>query len=257
MDSLSKRFESLLFNELHSDLKLIVRPEDGEEETIPAHKCILSTGSSHIKNELLFLSNDSIVIDDIEPKGMREVLRYIYTNDITSSLNDDNVLGTWKAANKFLIKNVSDLCAKFLSDKTTDTNVWQNLHSAHLLNNDSLIEKCCHVIRDGLYYEHDIPPAIELPTIECFLKNCKLDATQWINFYKRVDKWSSNRCRIETERHNFAGEVSHEEQRLLIESIAHLFKFTGVYYYQFRDLIKSKRLFSKEVCFDIFMTLPK
>ena len=87
--TIRERTKFIFNNDLFSDVKFAVHKSDGESESkqaIPAHKLMLSTGSSVF--EAMFYgelaeTSDSIELPDCEYKSLLELFRYLYSDEVT------------------------------------------------------------------------------------------------------------------------------------------------------------------------------
>ena len=84
--TIRERTKLMINNALFSDVKFVVRKNDGESESkkvIPAHKFVLSIGSPVF--EAMFYgelaeTRDSIELPDCEYESLLELFRYMYSD---------------------------------------------------------------------------------------------------------------------------------------------------------------------------------
>ena len=130
MDDLLERCERLLFDELSSDLVLVVHSKDGSNtEIIPAHKLILMTGSDCFKSMFTGnIANESNEQDihGVEPIAMRTLLNYWQ-----ELLNDENVSPTYQVAKMYSVPKLEETCRQLVLG---NQDIWAVLTYADLHN---------------------------------------------------------------------------------------------------------------------------
>lgn len=98
-----------------------------------AHKLIITMASEvffaqlnvdgHFKEAQQDSHAKPLVIEDIEPSTMQEVLSYIYCSKV--ALTEGNMLHVYYAAKKYLLRSLEALCKDTLGRKLNDDNVLQ------------------------------------------------------------------------------------------------------------------------------------
>lgn len=114
-----------------------------------AHKLILSARSD-VFNAMFYGDitksttncdrNNSIEIVDIKPENFFELLRLIYTDQITT-LNDSNFAELVYATEKYNIQFFGSICAKFLSETLNTDNVFSYFQQCYVYEN-AASEEC-------------------------------------------------------------------------------------------------------------------
>ena len=253
MGDLSKRCEQFLFNELLSDVVLIVHSKDGSKtERIPAHKLILISGSDCFKamftGDLATVSKEQD-IHEVEPIGMRSLLTYLYTDKI--ELNEENILPTYQAAKMYSVPLLEEACHEFLLQSFHTQDIFAVLITVDLHNDRFLAEE----YSDWIYEEHVKETTssqfkqIDLSTLACFLRSTKRGDT---HVYDAVWSWAGDQCiRDGVE----AVKITPSDRRDRVKSIIHLIKFHEFEPYDFAGWRASNGLLSKEESFDVFISL--
>ena len=107
-------------SEKFSDIKL-----NANNEIFHAHKIVLASRSpvfaAMFDHEMLEKVEGSVIIEDIDKKVFKEVLRYIYTGQ---ALNlEETVFGLLSAADKYDLNELMTLGANYLCNHLTSKNV--------------------------------------------------------------------------------------------------------------------------------------
>lgn len=147
-NSLNERIGSLISQQELADVKFLV----GEDRTlISAHRLILAAGSTVFFAMFcgpLAETKDTIVVADITSRGFSQMLKYLYTDDITLS-NEDEALETYKAADKYLISKLSKKCVSYLNQvKFQLDTVAFILENALYFSMDTLRDRCLAYIKE-------------------------------------------------------------------------------------------------------------
>ncbi|KAI1295583.1 BTB/POZ domain-containing protein 3 [Halotydeus destructor] len=200
-NSVRERNGAMFNNELMSDVTFLVGPK-GSQKSIPAHKYVLSTGSSVFY--AMFYGGftetaGQVAIPDVEPSAFLTLLRYLYTDDIC--LETDNVLSTLYAAKKYLLPNLASACVEFLETSLTARNACILLSQGRLYDEADLMERCWEVIdaQAELALASEGFVDIDYNTLESILKRETLNAKEIRLFYAAV-QWAACECqRLEIE----------------------------------------------------------
>lgn len=129
--TLSNDFASLFENNEFSDVKLNV-----SESTFSAHKVILAARSpvflAMFKNDMKEKSENTVVIPDVNPAVMKEILRYIYTEKVENlyTMAKDII----PVADKYALEGLRTMCEKALAESFTVSNVTEILLLADVYN---------------------------------------------------------------------------------------------------------------------------
>merc|ERR1712232_1528049 len=88
-------------------------------------------------------NDQSVTIDDLEPAAVRAMIKFMYTDTLDTELgNDDTTAELMKAAHKYQVEKLVELCVEALSSRLTDELAVNNLMLADLVGQDSLKRKC-------------------------------------------------------------------------------------------------------------------
>ena len=140
-----------MFNNEHlSDVKFVVRGNDGESESrrsIAAHKFVLSIGSPVF--EAMFYgelaeTKDTIQLPDRDYESLLELFRYLYSDEV--NLHGSNVLGVLYLAKKYMVPSLVDKCKDYPQDKLDPSNVFTILPTALKYEEKNLVDRCWKVI---------------------------------------------------------------------------------------------------------------
>ena len=133
--SLIGHFKNLIDTKTLTDLVIQV-----QEEKFDAHKIILSARSSvflaMFQSDLTEKQTNTVKIEDIEPAVFKEVLRFIYTDQVENM--DELAEGLLAAAERYMLELLKEKCASHLATKITVENcahllLLADLHSAAVL----------------------------------------------------------------------------------------------------------------------------
>eukprot|EP01083_Nonionella_stella_P276121 938082_1 len=120
----TKILSGLYLNEGLSDVCF----EVGEEQTeFHAQRVVLAIRSPVFK-AMLFggmkesLSSDNIIIEDVTAEAFSFILRFIYTGKSTN-MSSENVVSILYAAEKYQLKDIVELCEKFVAQNLSEANV--------------------------------------------------------------------------------------------------------------------------------------
>ncbi|XP_062550501.1 uncharacterized protein LOC134215298 [Armigeres subalbatus] len=146
------RQKQLLFSEYRSDVVFRV---GNAEELIHAHKLILTIASkvfyAQFNGSYAESNQDSceipVKIEDIKPAAFREVLRYIYCEEI--SLTAANILGIYYASQKYELTGLSDVCEKFINTSVVEINVLEVFDANQQYGFSNVNDRCLQIIQDN------------------------------------------------------------------------------------------------------------
>lgn len=133
--TLSSDLEALFENKQFTDVELNVNGV-----TLHAHRIILASRSpvfcAMFQNDMKEKKERKIDISDVQPKVMKEVLRYLYTETVNglSSMGKDIMA----VADKYDLQGLKIMCEKALSDDFTIGNVIEILVYADIYNANHL-----------------------------------------------------------------------------------------------------------------------
>eukprot|EP00871_Galdieria_phlegrea_P005798 jgi/Galph1/705/GphlegSOOS_G5532.1 len=138
-------FSRLLYSELFSDVVLRV---DGFN--IPAHRCILYARSEYFKrmleSDMKESREESIDIQGISHTTFLVVLSFIYSGQLTQTLEADKLIELLVAADMFGLDELGILCMNKLEESVTVENVSSVCQLAHFFNAEQLTTFCIDFI---------------------------------------------------------------------------------------------------------------
>ncbi|KAI5639278.1 BTB/POZ domain-containing protein [Phthorimaea operculella] len=117
----------------------------GSTESLDAHKLILAMASPVF--EAMFYGNvgdqknPAVNITDIDRPTFAALLKYIYTDD-TDIPHVEAAIRLFKAANKYMVVHLEDICFYYVYNNVSPDNVCQVYEFACLFGEKSLEEKC-------------------------------------------------------------------------------------------------------------------
>ena len=132
-------------NELFTDFEL--RTKDGKK--LKAHKAIMAARSpmvyAMLSNDMKKANENVVVVPDFDHVVMKEVLRFIYYNEVEnmSKLVHDLI----NAAEKYQLEELKDLClGPIISSLTVDNAVKSLLIADRVSNTKNLFDECLNFI---------------------------------------------------------------------------------------------------------------
>ncbi|GAQ78878.1 hypothetical protein KFL_000200300 [Klebsormidium nitens] len=139
----AREFEKLLESEAFSDLALLVGKE---RSRMAVHKCILAAMSP--KFAAMFNTGFAegnaaeIVLEAAEPRIMRLLLRYFYTDEVAVPEDPDEAAALLVLAEEYLVPGLKKACELALLGQVKERNVCTLFRIAHLHDAGFLKEKC-------------------------------------------------------------------------------------------------------------------
>ncbi|CAL8085337.1 unnamed protein product [Orchesella dallaii] len=102
-------------NSIHSDVSIVA----ANRTIIPSHKCFLATHSSVLKamleNNFQESKSNEIIMDDVSEEGVKALLEYIYTWEITEAVRSSKVaVELFQVAHKYDIKQLEEKLARMI-----------------------------------------------------------------------------------------------------------------------------------------------
>ena len=131
--------------EQFTDVKIIATAKSESPAHFFAHKVILAAKSpvfeKMFEHDLQESATNSITVEDIEPEVLKEMLTYIYTNQVPNI--KDMATSLLYAAEKYQLEGLKAMCEQFLSYNLQVSNAPQTLllaqtHNACQLKNNAL-----------------------------------------------------------------------------------------------------------------------
>ena len=190
-----------MFNNEHlSDVKFVVRGNDGESESnrlIAAHKFVLSIGSPVF--EAMFYgelaeTKDTIQLPDCDYESLLELFRYLYSDEV--NLSGSNVLRVLYLAKKYMVPSLADKCKDYLQDNLDPSNVFTILPTAQKYEEKNLVDRCWKVIdsQTEQALKSDGFETIEKTLLEALVQRETLQIRE-AELFKACDRWAINQCR--------------------------------------------------------------
>ncbi|XP_055346609.1 BTB/POZ domain-containing protein 2-like isoform X2 [Paramacrobiotus metropolitanus] len=189
----------LMENEVLSDVVFVVGKGVIKQE-IPAHKFILAMGSPVFETlfygpiRQLAADGSDLRIPDIEPDSFRNLLRYLYTDDVTG-INEDTVLSTLHAAKKYDVPQLKNACLQFMKQNIRCDNVFAVLEQAQSTEETDLIAQCLELIdHEALAIANSNEFLdINFETLLLIFERSTL-AIKEIDLFNALDRWATNEC---------------------------------------------------------------
>ena len=232
-----------MFNNEHlSDVKFVVRGNDGESESrrsITAHKFVLSIGSPVF--EAMFYgelaeTKDTIQLPDCDYESLLELFRFLYSDEV--NLHGNNVMGVLYLAKKYMVPSLADECKDYLQDKLDPSNVFTILPTAQKYEEKNLVDQCWKVIESQTeqVLESDGFEMIEKTLLEALVQRETLQIRE-AELFKACDRWAINQCR----KQGFAtdGEL---KRRVLGEKIIKAIRYTVMKQEEFAGVVLDAKL---------------
>ena len=139
-------FGMLFNNEKLSDVTILV---SDDERKFYAHKHVLAKKqevfAAMFKYDTIESKNNSVNIQDVQYEAMEEMLRYIYTGEIFN-IADSTRLDLIKAADKYQILDLKEMCEKDIVKTLSDENALKILAVADQSNATTLKERTIEFI---------------------------------------------------------------------------------------------------------------
>ena len=237
-----ERTKFMFSNEHLSDVKFVVRGNDGESESrrsITAHKFVLSIGSPVF--EAMFYgelaeTKDTIQLPDCDYESLLELFRYLYSDEV--NLSGSSVLGVLYLAKKYMVPSLAAKCKDYLQDKLDPSNVFTILPTAQKYEEKNLVDQCWKVIESQTeqVLESDGFEMIEKTLLEALVQRETLQIRE-AELFKACDRWAINQCR----KQGFAtdGEL---KRRVLGEKIIKAIRYTVMKQEEFAGVVLDAKL---------------
>jgi len=111
-------------------------------ETIGAHKLMLKVRCQGLYDIVKRSDDKPIEIEDIDFRSFRNLLRYIYSDEIP--LAENNVSRYLFAATKYKMEHLEHRCVDFISKFISEKNLWMYMNEALNSNSKILLDRCRH-----------------------------------------------------------------------------------------------------------------
>lgn len=195
-EPLNARLELLVGNRLHSDFTFILEDEDNVE--VPAHKLILFLASPVLDRIVYgsdaFTPTNVNKVNGISKKSFMEILRYIYTDEIT--IDEDNVFEVFHKANYFGLPAIEKICFSYLRENLNTTTVpWIYHHLFHTSSSPELLKKCLQFIRiePMSCFSAEEFPSLSIDAFKSILQMDAINCTE-VNLFEAVINLAKAHC---------------------------------------------------------------
>lgn len=164
---------------------------------IPAHRIIVSTASPVLDKFLsgtgTLPASDRITVSDISAEHFREVLRYLYTDEIDIDAN--NALEVLRCANYFDLADLEDKCVKTVLRTLTIYNVCALYPQTYQLS-ERLAAKCVQLMQAKTDWLLDNGELLAMPPAAFaeILKLDQLNVRSEKSVYVALLRWACERC---------------------------------------------------------------
>lgn len=138
-ESLMNNYHELFVNR-NTTADISVKAAD--EVEIRVHKLILTTRSSVFKTmfdiEMTEKERSEIVIKDFDSQVLDELFKFMYCGKI--ELNEETIIELLRAAKRYEVADLPEICAKFIIIHFCDVDIWNCLEIAHKFELQELFE---------------------------------------------------------------------------------------------------------------------
>lgn len=144
--TVKERLSFLFNNEILSDVHFNVGKDDNQQ-LIPAHKFVLSVGSSVFDamfNGVLANKCDEIELPDVEPAAFMHLLKFLYSDEVR--IGPESVMTTLYTAKKYAVAALEEHCVDFLKSNLGTDNAFLLLTQARLFDEPQLASLCLEMI---------------------------------------------------------------------------------------------------------------
>ncbi|XP_033230068.1 BTB/POZ domain-containing protein 1-like [Belonocnema kinseyi] len=193
--TMRERFAFLFNNEILSDVRFLVG-RGAQQQSIPAHKLVLSSGSAVFDamfNGTLATASVEIEVPDVEPVTFLAVLLFLYTDEI--QIDPETVMTTLYTAKKYAVSPLEKHCVDFLRNNLTTDNAFLLLAQARLFDEPQLADVCLDTIdkstNDAL--NADGFTDIDIETLIVVLERDTLRVRE-SKIFQAVVRWSEAEC---------------------------------------------------------------
>lgn len=181
-------------NERFSDMTFYVEQENID---IPAHRVIVATASNvldkFINGTGSINPSNQITVTDISSKDFLEVLRYIYTDDIT--VKENNALDILRVANYFDLPQLEEQCVEVVTGMLNIDNVCSLYENTYKLNS-VLGRKCIQLIQSktDVLMKNGSLTNMDQNALSEILKLDRLNVKKEKDIFEALLNWASANC---------------------------------------------------------------
>lgn len=229
-----------------SDVKFVVPVSTGESESkkvILAHKFVLAI-SSPVFFAMFYgqmaETKDSIELPDCDYEGLLELLRFLYSDEVT--LSGSNVMQVMYLANKYMVPSLAEKCTKYLRASLTAANVFSILPHAQKFEDKDLEDRCWKVIEEHTEeaVTSDEFVTVERSIVESVVKREALNVKE-VELFKAVDRWATK----EGERQGITPD-GETKRRILGEEIVTGIRFPLMSQTEFATVVDDTAILSRK-----------
>ncbi|XP_034116421.1 BTB/POZ domain-containing protein 6-B [Drosophila albomicans] len=246
-----ERNAAMFNNELLSDVRFIVGGDFDFDpnQTIPAHKYILATGSSVFYAMFyggLAENKEEIKVPDVEPTAFLTLLRYLYCDEI--KLEPEHILATLYAAKKYIVPHLARACVNYLEVKLTAKNACLLLSQSRLFEESELMQRCWEVIdaQAEMAVKSEDFVDIDLKTFESILSRETLNCKE-IHLFEAALNWAINACEKMS-----IDETSQNKRRVLGHAL-HLIRIPTMSLEEFANGVAQTGILTSQETIDMFL----
>jgi len=189
----------------YSDVTIVVG-----EQVIDTHRVILAARSpvfdamlrSNMKEGLA----GKIIIEDLDPRAVRDMIGYLYTGDVKQeTLDDDDMCANLlQAADRYKVSGLVTICAEVIAKKLSTLTVCDRLEFADMLGCSRLKSRCLTYIQQNIsevqrteaYGKLSRRPALLMDIVAALCpptkrRRCGGASSQDESSFERSDEWKT------------------------------------------------------------------
>ncbi|XP_057663914.1 BTB/POZ domain-containing protein 6-B [Diorhabda carinulata] len=194
--NIRERNATMFNNDLMADVRFLVGTPGSSTQVIPAHKYVLSTGSSVFYAMFyggLAESKEEIEVPDVDPTAFLTLLKYLYCDEI--HLEPDTVLATLYVAKKYIVPHLARACVNYLETSLTAKNACLLLSQSRLFEEPDLMQRCWEVIdaQAEMAVKSEGFIDIDMATLQSVLARETLNCNE-MNLLEAALAWAAAEC---------------------------------------------------------------
>lgn len=234
----------------YSDMHFHIEQENID---IPAHRVIVASASP-VLDKLIngsgkLESSTRIRVSDITANDFREILRYIYTDEVR--ITQQSALATLRVANYFDLGYVEERCVEVILSSLNTRNVCAVYSSAYQLN-AKLAQKCVQLIQSktDVLITNGTFATMDSAALKDILRLDQMNVKHEKDIFEALLKWATEYC----QNCGLAGTA--KNRRHVIGDMLQLVRFTAMSMAEFLDVINMEpAFFSSDEVADIMLTI--
>ncbi|KRZ69173.1 BTB/POZ domain-containing protein 6 [Trichinella papuae] len=248
--TLRERNIAMLFSEVMADVWFVVGTDStaGGKQRIPAHTYVLATGSTVFY--AMFYGNfakcTEIEVPDVEPDAFRNLLRYLYTDEIY--VDNETVISTLYVSKKYFVTYLTRACVEFLQNSLTAKNVCFLLSQSRLFEEEELVERCWDVIdaQAEMALFSDSFLEIDKQALQSILSRDTLNARE-SKIFEATMRWAEAEC------HRQMKSPTAANKRLVLGDVFNMIRFPVMQVEDFANLVILSGVLTSEEVVDIIL----